>query len=358
MFVVALAVAAPSEADKQQIRSTIAAADRAYRESAFEDAARLYLDAHRSLEKAGLPAKPELLYNAGLAYERLGACERVVELFHRFLKAKPSASNDELLERLEKAERCAPEVVIQTSPAGAAISVDGVARGTAPVRMPLRSGGHTLSATLDAHKPLERAFAVETGKPLALDLVLVPLVGTGRLELQVADAAEIFLDGEALGRGPFRGVREVKAGRHQLKLVREGCEPAELSIEVPAGSVPYPVSGEVACVPVAKRPADPVATVPKIISAPPSRERSPALLWTGVAVGGAGVVAGSIFTAMYFDAVSARDGLLEQPEDTRPGRPIREADNDAFRSSVGLSIAFSAAAVGLSLAAYALFIEE
>jgi tetratricopeptide (TPR) repeat protein len=67
---------------------------------AFED--RRWEDAVRYFERAyELSGRPALLYNLGAAYERMGARERGIDAFERYLEASPNAENrTEVEERL------------------------------------------------------------------------------------------------------------------------------------------------------------------------------------------------------------------------------------------------------------------
>src|SRR5205823_741253 len=107
----------------------------------------------------GLGSKPELLFNAGLSFERLDACDRVAELYARYLALKPQAASADLTYRLNKARECAPEVAVKSDPPKALVTVDGDPRGVTPVKLNLKTGTHTVRLTLEEHEPFEQVVS-------------------------------------------------------------------------------------------------------------------------------------------------------------------------------------------------------
>src|SRR5262249_29738636 len=134
---------------KARIRDLIAKADKAFAAARYEEAARAYLEAHGLIEHFKLGKSPELLFNAGLSFERIEACDRVAELFARYLAEKPGASTADLRYRLKKARDCAPEVDVKSNPPKALVEIDNDPRGITPAKLNLRAGAHTLRLTLD-----------------------------------------------------------------------------------------------------------------------------------------------------------------------------------------------------------------
>lgn len=72
-----------------------------------------------------------------------------------------------------KLEPLLADVTIVTQPPGALLVVDGVEAGASPRTLPLPSGAHRLTATLDGHRPAELPFDLE-GAPRTLTLELAP----------------------------------------------------------------------------------------------------------------------------------------------------------------------------------------
>lgn len=164
-----------NEEAKQKAKTLVAQALQAFEAKRFEEAGRLYLDAFEVAEKSGLGARPELLYNAGLAFEETRACDRVAELFVRFLVAAPeSASSSDFVERLERARTCAPEVTITSAPVGARVVIDGAERGVTPLKVHLKNGEHMLEMALKGHGGLKQSVFIEAGKPIEVARTLDP----------------------------------------------------------------------------------------------------------------------------------------------------------------------------------------
>ena len=68
----------------------------------------------------------------------------------------------------------AADVKLETEPPGAAVVLDGVALGTAPVEVALNPGSHRVKASKSGYFPSERAIAVVAGRAQTVRLTLVP----------------------------------------------------------------------------------------------------------------------------------------------------------------------------------------
>lgn len=163
---------------KERAKGLVAKAREAFDAGRYAEAASVYTETYELLERHGLEAPAEILFNAGLAHERNGACELSVEHFERFLEAKPDAGlASDFVERLEQARRCAPKVTVVTDPPEARVEIDGARRGTAPLALRLRAGEHILRLTLDGWEPIEERIKVEAGTPLDERHRLTPIHG-------------------------------------------------------------------------------------------------------------------------------------------------------------------------------------
>jgi hypothetical protein len=162
LLVIALLAAAPaSENDAERVKEMVGEALDAFDAGRFEEAAQLYLQAHEALVSAKLPEKPMLFFNAGLAYERAGICERAAEMFDRFAAQDRTALEyPDFVERRRKADACAPSLRIESRPSGARVSIDGSERGVTPLELRVRSGRHRIGLALAAHEPLEDEIEV------------------------------------------------------------------------------------------------------------------------------------------------------------------------------------------------------
>jgi hypothetical protein len=167
-ILVVLLLGAPNA--RSQAKAMVEDAARAFRAARYEEAAKLYLEVYDFAAKNDLPARPELLLNAGIAFERTGRCERVVELFARYLEAKPEDRTEDLTLRMKKAEACAPEITFETTPPGATVTIDGQPRGSTPLVLRLRAGSHTVR--LEGLRAIEESVVVREGEPATIARVL------------------------------------------------------------------------------------------------------------------------------------------------------------------------------------------
>jgi hypothetical protein len=174
---------------KEKARSLVAKGNRAFKRADYEEAAEAFLGAFGIIEANRLTPKPDLLYNAGLAYERLDRCDRVAELYEKFLTEKPEAATPDLEYRLEKARACAPEIEISTDPGGAKVIIDGVERGISPLSLRVRSGEHRLHLALAGYASLEETIDVDPKGNRAFMRVLESAGDRARAETPAINAS-------------------------------------------------------------------------------------------------------------------------------------------------------------------------
>jgi hypothetical protein len=142
----------------------------------------------------------------------------------------------------------APELSVQTTPTGAAVSIDGAPLGLTPLssdRIP--PGNHELVVRLDGHKPLKQIVqGLQAGERRVVQLALEPTravapprpstPGTtpatttnttaaecfGSLTLDTDPWSKVSIDGEPFGTTPLV-VRRIKAGPHRVRFENEGA---------------------------------------------------------------------------------------------------------------------------------------
>ncbi len=342
------AVAAP-DAAKTKARAAVARAKAAYSASNYLEAARAYLEAHDALLKGGHPSKAGLLFNAALAYEKAGACDRTVELFTEFLRARPDASSPEIKTRLAEARRCAPDVAITTRPPGAAVIVDGRERGVSPTTIPVAAGRHTLVLKLDGHQALQHTFEVARDRPSAIALALEAQPSTASLDLVVPADSSVSIDGSASRPGPIKERLNLSPGRHEFRFERTGCVPDILTVELRAGTR-RDLKPSQDCLPL------PVAQAPKVATnLEPRAEGVPTSTWIagGTAVAALGV--GIAMTILHLGAASDRDALDADPQAS--GADIRALDNKAYSYSVGSGVGYGVAGAAAATAIVTLLLQ-
>jgi serine/threonine-protein kinase len=145
---------------------------------------------------------------------------------------------------------------ILTQPAGAAVTVDGEARGVSPLRVEgLALGQHSVSASLSGHSVVRQTVELtrET-RSRAITLSLAPVTAPmGVLSVSTTPSgAAVTLDGRPVGSTPAR--LDVSAGRHVLRVEQAGYAPLTRELDVKAGQrealelalEPVPVAAPVA----------------------------------------------------------------------------------------------------------------
>lgn len=156
---VSRALAAPSE-------STLEA--RALRDEGFEHLrGGRYAEAIAALQAGHrLRPHPHFLLNVALAFDAWGErCTEVLDATQRFLDACTACpARAEAAPRIAAIHaRCAGEVMIDSLPTGASISIDGVARGATPALLHLVPGSHRVRLALIDRAPRDVEIEVERG---------------------------------------------------------------------------------------------------------------------------------------------------------------------------------------------------
>ncbi len=129
---------------------------------------------------------------------------------------------------------------IVTIPAGAAVSIDGLARGSTPLRVRhLELGERTVTVMLPGYATEERPIRLTINRPsrtLEIALRVVPAAPvSGELSVTTdPPGATIFVDGESSGTAP-RSVPALSPGRHTVRVELVGHEPVTRDVTVEAG---------------------------------------------------------------------------------------------------------------------------
>ncbi len=121
-----------------------------------------------------------------------------------------------------------PVLEVDADRPGAEVRVDGRTVGATPLRLDsLRPGKVTVKVSLSGCDAYEESVELEAGKPSKVTAALrcapgvaaaAPADGPGRLYVTATAVADIFVDGQKIGRTPAMGLK-VAAGVHELKLV-------------------------------------------------------------------------------------------------------------------------------------------
>lgn len=210
----------------------------AFREGRFEEAAEYFKEAF-SIEPRG-----NLLYNIGLCYEKANRPEEAVKFYQRFVQALPNSPKrpavqrkiDELKTQLEGQYQ---EVNVATSPPDAVIFVDDKAKGAlgrSPVSFKLLPGSYVIIAELPGHEQARQRVELTEAVPAMVDLVLIPSDEVGTVTFLVSERnADVMVDGRRVGRSPITEPLRLRAGPHDVLVMKPGFAPYKQKIDVPAG---------------------------------------------------------------------------------------------------------------------------
>ncbi|MDT8389717.1 MAG: PEGA domain-containing protein [Lentisphaeria bacterium] len=126
--------------------------------------------------------------------------------------------------------REAADVFIESVPPGAAVSLDGVARGIAPVMLrDVPAGDHDLTLSLAGYEPLPRKLLVPEGVP---DRPFTLRVAAGAVRVTSDPVGATVLHGtQVLGTTPFVTM-DLPPGNQELRIVKYGFEPQRKTVMV------------------------------------------------------------------------------------------------------------------------------
>jgi len=255
----------PNDPAMQQAKTFFDEANDLYGRQLYTEAAMKFLEAYDSKPLAAF------LFNAGVAYEKAKNLGQAIELFKRYLRENPSATDKAKLAKriagLEQILNPTPEpspnpdnpggqppptkppvlenietrgiVNVETKPPGAKIYLDNKRTGSlgnAPWSASLE-GEHTLIIEAKGFKPETKRIAPSSDKIIEIYIALSKEDYLGYLEITSnVPKADIYLDNRekgSVGRTPYTGF--LKPGKHKMWVERDGYEPLEKDIEIKAG---------------------------------------------------------------------------------------------------------------------------
>jgi hypothetical protein len=148
---------------------------KAYADGRYNDAIRYFEESYR------LGGPPFELWNIAKCHVRLDQPEQATELLERYLATPtlPAEERDEATQQLDALRRRPSTVTIASSPAGAAVTIDGrpAEGGKTPTSFNVQPGPHTITVTAPKHAVYTQTFEAKYGRAIILD---VPLAKEGR----------------------------------------------------------------------------------------------------------------------------------------------------------------------------------
>ncbi len=132
------------------------------------------------------------------------------------------------------------QVRINTTPAGATLVVDGVAREVAPTTLSdLAPGQHLVVARQEGYREARASFALLAGQKLALDLKLDELRGLALIHSSPT-GAEVTINGAFRGQTPLL-LPDLPLGTHRVQIAAPGYFAKEVNLNV-ADRIPVKVA--------------------------------------------------------------------------------------------------------------------
>jgi hypothetical protein len=165
---------------------------------------------------------------------------------------------------------------LDSSPAGAEVSVDEISRGTAPISLELALGSHLVRMTLPGYSDWEQQIELKESKEYPLiSPQLKPLPKIAFLSVtSVPSGARVSVDGKAMGETPFNRL-ELAPGEYNVRLTLRGYQGSESQIKL-SEKQEYPLEVTLMKEPekaAVKVPAKPVAKEPvKVPEKPVAKE--------------------------------------------------------------------------------------
>lgn len=185
-LVIAPATASADDAAIARAKLRFTAGAQAYREARYKDAIDYFMEAYR------FDPRPELVYNVGQAYEKLGDVPNALRSYRDYVRLAPGASDRATVETSIKnlearlREKGIQQVSVFSTPPGATVMLDGQNVGKTPWTGEITPGRHTVtldsagftSATKDFTLTRERAMDIDvalTAAPVAPATPTAPL---------------------------------------------------------------------------------------------------------------------------------------------------------------------------------------
>jgi hypothetical protein len=321
-------------------------ARRAFKGGQYEEAARLYLEAFELAKQGGLGEKPQLLYNAALAYERSARCDRVADVLTEYSRVAPKEA-PAVAGRLQEAARCAPLVLVQSDPAGADVSIDGEPRGKTPLELRLVAGLHRLGLERVGFTRVDLPLTVDRGVSRTVTLRLTP--ATRMVNFEIPDGHVVAVDDRTIGTGPAAIDEMLAIGEHRVRITAPDCAAAELKLNVEPSPDPLQYRAEIpGCVPRSM-----AITAP---APPPVATLQPWPIVTG-GVAGAGAIAAAVLGVLTKTAIDRRNSEVDKGLGAGDLFAVRDAESDARSFAIGAYAAGAVAVTGLAITVVLVVLE-
>src|SRR5580693_1425175 len=172
---IALTAASAHAADPDtelQAKQRFAAGAQAYREARYRDAIDLFLQANK------LDAHPELIFNVGQAYEKLGDVPSALRSYREYLRLAPGASDRATVETSIKnlearlRDKGVQQVSVFSSPVGATLLIDQKMVGPTPWTGEIAPGRHLATLQAQGYPDTAKEFVLAPDRAMDLDIAM------------------------------------------------------------------------------------------------------------------------------------------------------------------------------------------
>lgn len=341
----------PTKESKRRAESLKLAAMAKYQARDFEEAARLFLQAHQ------LHPRPAFLFNAARCRDKQGRYVEALQLLERFTAEERSQPRRRRALRFQRGvERRAlkthARLSVSSDPPGATVFADGSPgpEGKTPRVLWLSKGKHEVRGELEGRAPASQGVDLSAGGLHRVTLVLEPLPAPGRVRfVGLPDGARLRVRGSEVARAPLPAPLSFKPGAHTVEILHPAHQRLELPIGVSAGveqevrvaMTPLaPVQAPTAKAAETTRPPPPA---PGHDVSPVATHDDPVLSpwsWTGIAGSSAAMVCGVTLLALAFDA---RQEALDYSATVGAREEHKEAGDRSDRMLIGSYVSFAVA---------------
>jgi hypothetical protein len=209
----------PSKADKQEATRLKKEADVLMDQDRHADALSLYANAYR------LTNDPALLYNQGRALEAMGEYPEALDKLEQFEKDAPPtlrAKVPGLQTLIQDLRGRISTLVVTTNAPGARLLVRDKLIGPIEKERKLRTrfGTATVEVLAEGYITFKKDIELKANEVVKVDANLILKKTDALVIVRSRPAADIALDGKAMGRSPLEF--KVGAGAHELVATAEG----------------------------------------------------------------------------------------------------------------------------------------
>lgn len=127
----------------------------------------------------------------------------------------------------------ASSLSVEATPAGAKVTIDGLAKGEVPCSTELPSGEHTVEVAMDGYQPVKHTVRLIAGRTETIRVALKELTA----ELQVASTppkGKVYLDDQLKGETPLT-LQDLAPGTYRVRVQVQGYEPMRREVTLGRG---------------------------------------------------------------------------------------------------------------------------